>query len=131
MSGALQFGRERVQGIIPGEVGKFPRAPLSLLHRAGEAVGIVQQLQARLPARAELAPVEGMLGVAFNFHGAAIHHADHNAAAGRALAAGAGVPGGLARQLLFRWNDVRLQGHGLARHAAGEHHGRSPGGAEL
>ena len=62
-------------------------------HGTGNAVGVVQCLQAHLGADALLALVDRILGVALNLLGAALHYPDNHALAVGCLTAQGGVPG--------------------------------------
>ena len=121
-----------VQRFIPGDGLKLSSAAFGLAHRTWQAIGIVENLQSGLSARTQLALVKGVLRVAFNLERSPIHDTDENAAARRALPAGAGIPGRLPGQLFFRRAHVRFQGYPAARRlAARQHGGRGGGRAEL
>src|SRR5205085_1111638 len=68
----LHFGLQPSQALVPGQ---FP--PLAVCaagHRIRDAIGVVQALQRRLPARAQATLVDGRLGVALELDHAALAH---------------------------------------------------------
>jgi hypothetical protein len=64
--------------------------------RLQEAIGVVELLEQRVPERAHAAAVHGMRLEALDLLRVAVDDADLDAAAGRALAADARAPSGLA-----------------------------------
>ena len=102
-----QLAREPGDGVVPGDLAE--PAVDAPQHWGLDPAGIVQPLQRCLPAGAELALIDGMLGIALELDGAAFARPHVQAASGRALGAGAGVPGGDAGDLILRLHQVRHQ----------------------
>ena len=87
---------------LPGDSVVETRAPVAAaLHGTGNAIGVVQRLDPGLASRAGLSLVGGVVGVALDLLGPALHDANQNALAGRAVAAKAGVPVVLAPHQVF------------------------------
>src|SRR6185437_10632828 len=96
----LHLAREAGHGVFPGDLREL--AGRILRERIGEAVGIVESLEGRLAAGAEAPRIDGRRRVAFNLDGPSLTRLHQDAAAGRALAAGAGVEGRNAGDFVFR-----------------------------
>ena len=107
--GCAQSFIEGVDSRFPGQWLVRTRAALGLLDRSRDTVGIVQHLKTRLAPGTQFALVEGVIGIALELERPAVHDPGHNAASHWALAAGAGIPGGDASQLLLRWAYIGCQ----------------------
>ena len=123
-TGGLDLGTEPRQRVVPGD-----RLQLSLRAARqwlGNTVRIVDPLQRRLAAGAEVTVVDRRLGVPLELDHAPFAYLGVDAAPARALAAGRRVPGGDAGHLVLRLHEV---GHELPRrlriHAAGTERGRA------
>ena len=78
---------------VPGNGVELAGAAVAAaLHWAGDAVGMIEGLDASLATGVGLALVGGVEGIALHLLGAAFHHSHQDALAGRAVAAEAGVP---------------------------------------
>ena len=95
---------ERLHCLGPGDGDELVTVAL---HGAAEAIGIVETLQARLPARAERTLIDRMLRIALGLDRASIADFDDQAAAGGALTAGGGVIVGDARGRLVGRDEIR------------------------
>ncbi len=93
-------------GFVPEE--RLEGATLFLERSLGSA-GIVEALQPGLAALTERTCVDGVRRIAFQFDGARLARLDVEAAAGGALRAGAGVPGGDSGHLVFALDQVGNQ----------------------
>ena len=82
--------------LVPGDLLEACRPPGGPSGPCRPA-GIVEPLKCRLPVGAELARVDGMLGIAFELDRPALAGLHVQPAASRALGAGAGVPGRRSR----------------------------------
>ena len=83
--------------------------------RSREAVGVIEALERRLPARAERALIDGVLGVALELDHPPFAVPGEDPAAGRALAADGGEPGGdPGNELLVRNHEGQERLGGLA-----------------
>ena len=110
----------------------LPRACAALSdaeQRRADAVGVVQRLEARLAPRAVLAAVDRMVDVALDLLGPALHHADDDALARRALPAQRRVPVVEPGDHVLGHLQRRLDEHLVWRNAAGLEHDRRSGGA--
>ena len=84
---------KQVQGFVPRYGGILSAASCSLSnHRSGDAVGVVEGLQASLASDAVSAQIGRIDGVALNFLGPALHYSDHQPLGFGALAADGCVP---------------------------------------
>ena len=122
--------REGALGVVPGGILEHapPRhgvrgAPAT---RASEAVGVVQPLQRCVTPDAQAAPVDRMVRVALNLHGAALARTNDHPAPGRALSAHRRVPRGDTGDDILRRHDIgndpfdwyrRTRRHGCGRHS--------------
>ena len=117
-AGWAQFGGEPGDGVVPGDL--LPAAARAPGHGPLQAARIVEALERRLSAGAELALVDRMLRVALELDRAAFAGAHMHAASGRALGTAARVPGCHAGDLILRLDQVGNQLLDPARGAAGE-----------
>ncbi len=115
-AGRAELGGEPSDRIIPGDLAEaavgLPR------HGRLDASRVVQALQRGLAARAQLALIDRMLGIALQLDRSALPGAHVEAAAGLALGASAGVPGGHSRDLVLGLDQIRNQLLDLAGRAA-------------
>ena len=100
------FGLEK--GLCSVEADGY-KPVLFLQQRCFQPVRVVDGLQGGLAAHAELAAVEGVQGVALDLDHAPFAVLGDDAAAGRALPAGRGIPGGLAGHHVFRGLDQAVE----------------------
>ena len=126
---------------VPGnflEIGGTARA--TELERIGEAIGMIENLKTGLASRAELASVNGMLGIALelfrqahfddagltiaNDFRVALHHPHQRAAAGRAQRAHAGLPSGDSGDEIFVGNETNQLVLGAAARLEGRERSR-------
>ena len=91
------------------------------------AVGVVEALQGGLPADAEPAAIDGVLGVALDLDRASLARSHQHSTTGRAFAADGGVPGRHAGNDIFRRYQIgdelfhrRLRAAGHGRACAGD-----------
>ena len=103
------------QGLFPLNRRELLGAAPVLAHGVLQPIGVIEHLQPGLPARAESAVVQWVLRIALDLVRPPVADAHEDAAAGRALAAGAGVPDILAGQRFLGRNDVGLQDSGFWR----------------
>ncbi len=89
-------------------------------HRALDPARIVESLQCRLAARAELPLVDGVLGIPLELDGPSLTRPHVNTATGGALGARARVPGRDAGDLILRLHQVRHQSLDVARRASAQ-----------
>ena len=97
----------------------------------GDAIGVVESLACRLPARAQSPAIDRRVGIAFEFDGPSLAHADPHAASRRALAASGGVIRRGTRYLVFGLHQIRDQPFRRLRSNTARHGRRTgPGDAE-
>ena len=111
VASGLQLLDKDALGVVPADILEpaLPRhgvrvAPAT---RAGEAVGVVQPLQRCVTPDAQGSPVDRMVRVALDLHGAALARANDHPAPGRALSAHRCVPRGDTGNNILRRHDVR------------------------
>ncbi len=85
----LQMIDEQLQCIVPGNFVEL--AIRAAQHRRAQAVGIVESLQTRLPARTDGALADGIAGIALQLDDASFANLRDEAASGRAFTASGGV----------------------------------------
>src|SRR5207247_1573548 len=96
--------RQELDRLLPSGLLQPAARPPHL--RAREPVGVVQPLETGLAAGAEPPVVDGRVGVAFELDDAALADAGAETAARSAFAAGRGVPGGDAGDLIVGRDEV-------------------------
>ena len=105
---SVSLPASRRDRVVPGDLAEAGRRRRAAIGRL-DAARIVQPLQRRLAAGAELALIDRVLGIALELDRAALAGAHVQAAPRVALGAGAGVPGGDAGNLIFRLHQVGHQ----------------------
>ena len=113
-AGLAHLAGEPRDRVVPADLGE--RAVGAAQHRRPDAARVVEPLERRLAARAELALVDRVLGIALQLDRATLAGPDVHAAARGALGAGARVEGGHARDLVLGLHQI---GHQLLHPAGG------------
>src|SRR5262249_32179415 len=121
--GLAEFLREHLHGALPRD--RHELAPVAR-HRTAKAIRIVKPLQCGLPATAQGAAIDRMIGVPFRLDRTPVAGLDDHTATGSALAAGGGVEGRDAWNRVVRRRDVGDELLHLVVRVAG---GRGCGGA--
>ena len=109
-----QLAGQPADGVVPGDRRQAPVA--AARHGAPDPARVVQPLQRRLTAGADLALVDGVVGVPLQLDRAPLASAHVHAAALVAFGAGAGVPGRHAGDLVLRLHQI---GHQLLNPVGG------------
>jgi hypothetical protein len=125
VAGLAQLAGEPGDGVIPGDL--HEAAVGGPGHRRLDPARVVEALQRGLPAGAELALVDRVLGIALELDRASLAGAYVHAAPGGALGAGARVPGRYAGHLILGLHQV---GHQLLHPVGGaatQRHGAAAG----